>query len=268
MQSAPTLSASPSPRTLVPHEHGAYGQLAMPLLTALAIGRPGLASLGLAASVVLAFLAHEPLLVLVGQRGRRAREADGPRATRLLVLLGGLGALSGALGLLLAPAPARRALLLPGALGALVLWLVLRKLEKTTAGELIVAATLSSCAMPVALAGGAPLRTAAACFVTWVLAFSTATLAVQVVLVRTRSKGKRDPGRRYAAATGTLLAAAFAAVPLAGLPVAVPLALAPPALLSIAVCLTRFSPKRLRELGWAIVGTSVLTMVLLVTGLR
>jgi len=268
MQSAPPTTARSSARTLVPHEHGAYGQLAMPLLTALAIGHPGAASLALTVSIVLAFVAHESLLVVLGQRGKRALENDGPRARRLLATLGTLFTLCGAMGYALAPASARWALLVPSALAILVGWLVVRRLEKTTAGEMAVAATLSSCGIPVALASGVSLARAIACFVTWVLAFVAATLAVQVVLVRARSKGRRDPGRAYAAIAGTLLAGAFAAVPLAGLPSAAPVALAPSALLSATVCLTRFSPKRLRELGWAMVGSGVLTMALLVVGLR
>ena len=268
MQIASATSSPPSGRALVPREHGAYGQLAMPLLTALAIGRPGLASVTLSASVVLAFVAHESLLVVLGQRGKRALETDGPRARRLLGLLGTLSALSGALGIALAPAAARWALLLPAALALAVGWLVLRRLEKTAAGEMVVAAALSSCGLAVALAGGASLASSIACFFTWVLAFVAATLAVQVVLIRARSKGRSDPGRTDAAIVATLLAGSFAAVPLAGLPGAAPLALAPSALLSAAVCLSRFSPKRLRELGWAMVGSSLLTMALLVAGLR
>jgi YwiC-like protein len=263
-----TTAAPPSVRALVPREHGAYGQLAMPLLTGLGIGRPGLAAFALGASVVLAFVAHESLLVALGQRGRRALESDGPRARRLLGALGGASLLSGALGLYLAPTPARQALLLPAVLVLVVAWLVLRRLEKTVAGELVVACALSSCGLVVALAGGASVTNSIACFLTWVAAFATATLAVQVVLVRARSKGRRDPGRAYAAVAAALLAGAFAAVPLAGLPRAAPLALVPCAVLSATVCLTRFSPKRLRELGWAMVGSSVLTLALLVAGLR
>jgi YwiC-like protein len=268
MHGSSSISAPTPGRTLVPHEHGAYGQLAMPLLTALAIGRPGLASIALTASFVFAFVGHESLLVVLGQRGKRALEADGRRARRLLAVLGGLSAFSGAAGSMLAPAPARWALLVPAALGLVVGWLVLRRLEKTTAGEMVVAGTLSSCGLPVALACGAPLVRAVSSSLTWFLAFAAATLAVQVVLVRARSRGSRDPGRAYAAIAGTLLAGAFAAVPLAGLPRAAPLALAPSALLSAAVCLTRFSPKRLRGLGWAMVGSSLVTMALLVAGLR
>jgi YwiC-like protein len=268
MQTASSATFQPSTRTLVPHEHGAWGQLAMPLLTALAIGRPGVASLALTASVALAFVAHESLLVALGQRGKRALENDGARARRLLAALGLACAIAAALGIGLAPAPARWALLVPSALAAGVAWLVMRRLEKTIAGEMLVAAALSSCALPVALAGGAPIARAVACGLTWVLAFAAATLAVQVVIVRARSKGRRDPGKAYAAIAATLLAGAIAAVPLTGLPRAAPLALAPSALLSAAVCLSRFSPKRLRELGWAMVGSGVLTMALLVAGLR
>ncbi|OFX23405.1 MAG: hypothetical protein A2V77_00950 [Anaeromyxobacter sp. RBG_16_69_14] len=268
MQSAPSNPTPTPTRALIPHEHGAYGQLVMPLLTALAIGQPRLASAALTLAIVLAFVAHEALLVVLGQRGRRALEADGPRARRLLGALGGLAAISGTVGVLLAPLPARLALLLPAVLALVVAWLIVRRLEKTIGGEVIVGAALSASALAVALAGGAPLAWAIACWFTWALAFAAATLAVQVVLVRARSKGKRDPGVTYAAIATALLAGAFAAIPLAGLPRAAPVALFPTALLSIIVCLARFSPKRLRELGWAIVGSSVLTMALLVALLR
>ena len=130
------------------------------------------------------------------------------------------------------------------------------------------AATLSSGGLAVALAGGAPLAWAVGAWVTWVLSFSAATLAVQAILVRARSKGERDPGFLHAAAALALVAGAFAAVPLLGLPGAAPIALLPTACLSSAVCLARVSPKRLRELGWAMVASSVVTMVLLVAGLR
>src|SRR6266536_5679609 len=158
----PSLNASPAPtleptRTLVPHEHGAYGQLALPLLTALAIGRPGAASLLLTYAIVVAFVAHESLLVVLGQRGRRALAADAPRARRVLAILGGQAVLAGAVGLALAPPAARAALALPVVLAAAVAWFVWRRREKTIAGEVTVGAALSSGGLAVALAAGAPL---------------------------------------------------------------------------------------------------------------
>jgi len=267
-ETAPPPTTPSAARTLVPHEHGAYGQLAMPLLTALAIGRPTLGSIALTAAIVTAFVGHESLLVALGQRGKRALELDGRRARRLLVRLGALAAACAAVGVALAPSAARLALVLPVALAAVVAWLVVRRLEKTTVGEIVVAAALSSGGLAVALAGGVPLSWALACWMTWVLAFAAATLAVQVVLVRARSKGRRDPGAVHAALAAALVGVAFAAAWWWEFPAAAPIALVPTALLSVTVCLARFSPRRLRELGWAMVGSSVLTMVILVVGLR
>jgi hypothetical protein len=252
---------------MLPHEHGAWGQLAMPLLTALAIGRPGVAPTALAAAVVLAFIAHEPLLVLLGQRGRRVAEEEAPRARRWLAVTGGLAVLSGALGIVLAPAAARVALALPAGLAVVVALLVWRRLEKTTLGEIVVAAALSSAGWAVALAARAPSEDALAAALAWILAFAAATLGVRVILLRARSKGAHDPGKLHA-----VLAAALAGVAVllsaAGLPAALAWATLPTALLSIIVCLARFSPKRLRPLGWAIVGSSAVTLVILVAGLR
>jgi hypothetical protein len=265
--SSPPIATPIPRRSLLPHEHGAWGQLAMPLLAALAIGRPTPAALLLTASVLLAFLAHEPLLVALGQRGRRALAEDGARARRRLAALGALAAVTGAAGIAFAPAPARAGLALPALLSVGVLVLVWRRLEKTTLGEIAVAAALASAGFAVALAGGAPLRNAVAALAAWVLAFAAATLAVQVILVRVRSKGERDPGRLHAVLSA-LLAAAGVGLFAAGLPAAVAWGTAPTALFSIVVCLGRFSPRRLRELGWALVGSSAVTLIVLVVGLR
>jgi hypothetical protein len=110
----------------------------------------------------LAFIAHEPLLVLLGQRGRRVAEEEGPRARRWLAATGGLAAVTGALGIALAPAAARLALALPAALAVVVALLVWRRLEKTTLGEVFVAAALASAGWAVALAGHAPAEALAA----------------------------------------------------------------------------------------------------------
>jgi hypothetical protein len=264
---AHAATAVPARRSLLPHEHGAWGQLAMPLLTALAIGRLSPAAVLLTLGVLLAFVAHEPLLVLVGQRGRRVAEEEGPRARRWLAALGAGAAVAAAAGFALSPPDARAALLLPAVLAAAVGVLVWRRLEKTTLGEIVVATALASAGFAVARAGGATLEAAAAALVAWVLAFAAATLAVRVILVRVRSKGERDPGRLHAALAAGLGASAFALAG-AGLPIATAWATLPTALFSVVVCLGRFSPRRLRQLGWALVGSSAVTLVVLVAGLR
>jgi hypothetical protein len=254
-------------RSMLPHEHGAWGQLAMPLLTAFAIGRPTLAALALATAIVAAFLAHEPAIVLLGQRGRRARDENANRARRWLVALGALGVVAGAAGIALSPPAGRVALVVPAALGVVIVGLLLARREKTVAGETAVAAALASSGAAVALAGGAEREDAIAAAIVWTLGFAAATLAVQVILVRVRSKGARDPGRRHAA-LAALLAAVALGLSAAGLPTAIAWATLPTAVLSIVVSLARFSPKRLRELGWALVASSTLTLVILVVGLR
>ncbi len=265
---AAPAAVRPPPRTLVPREHGAWGQLALPLVSALVIGRPRASALLLTAATVLAFLAHESLIVILGQRGRRAATEETPRARRLLASLGGLASLAGLAGAALAPPLALGALALAAALAAVVAWLAVQKLEKTLPGEFLVGAALSAGGFAVALAGRAPFAWALASFVTWTLSFAVATLAVQAVLARARSKGARDPGRAHAAAAAGVLAGAFALSVAGAVAHAAPIALVPGTLLSIAVCLGRVPPRRLREVGWAMAGSSAIALVLLVVTLR
>ena len=65
-----------------------------------------------------------------------------------------------------------------------------------------------------------------------------------------------------------LLGVAIAVTALAGFPRAVPLALVPTAALSTGICLARPAAKRLREMGWAMIGSSLVTLLVLVATLR
>lgn len=269
---APVESPSPAaapPRTpsLLPREHGAWGQLALPLAAGLALGRPGAAALLLSLAIVLAFLAHEPLLVVAGQRGRRTRDALGARAARRLALLGAGAAAAGGAGLALAPA-ARLALAPAALLGAVVLALALARHEKTTAGEILVAGALAACAAPVALAAGAPARWAWSAAFTWAVAFAAATLPVRAILLRARTKGEVD--RRPAAAAGVaaLVALAVAGAARGLVPWAAALATLPVTLAALALTAAPVRPQRLTAVGWSIVAASVAGLLVLVLGLR
>ncbi|HEY7725325.1 MAG TPA: YwiC-like family protein [Anaeromyxobacteraceae bacterium] len=251
---------------LWPREHGAWAQMALPLATALLAGRPGAAAWLIAVAAALAFLGHEPALVLLGTRGPRARADDGALASRLLLVLGGSAGLAGLAGLWLAPQAARLAAVAPVALAAATALLARRRLEMTTGGEVVAGAAMAAAGLPVALAAGAPARAAAAAFAAWSLSFALAAIAVEAVLARGRP-GARDLGPRNALLSaavwaGSLLLAA------AGLPWVVPLALAPTALFAAGVCLARVGPQRLRRLGWLLVAATLAMLVLLVAGLR
>ena len=256
------------PHSLLPHEHGAWGQLALPMASALALGGLAPAALLLAAATVLGFLAHEPWLVLLGHRGARALADDGARARRFLGWLLFAATLCGAVGAWLAPWPARLALLLPAALAAAVIGLVLAKRERTVPGELTVVSALATSGFAVALAGGASLRVAAAATLTWELAFAASVFAVQGVLERARSKEPIDSGPRNALAVALVTGLGSAAALAVGLGWVVPLAVAPTALLSLAVCMGLFSPRKLRRLGWGLVGATGVTLLVLVALLK
>ncbi|MBK8937310.1 MAG: YwiC-like family protein [Polyangiaceae bacterium] len=78
----------PTPkRSLMPREHGAYGQLVLPAAAAL-IAWPSFGGAALAVAATAMFLAHEPALVLLGQRGARARAELGAAARSRLTVLG------------------------------------------------------------------------------------------------------------------------------------------------------------------------------------
>jgi hypothetical protein len=268
MPSAATAPPAAAPRSLLPQEHGAWGQLAMPLLSGLALARPTVAGSLLAAATVLAFLAHEPWLVAIGHRGERARLQDGPRALRALLGLVAAAAAVGGTGLWLAPADARSAALLPAALAAVVVLMVLLERERTIPGELAVAFALAGAGGVVALASGASPAAATAAFATWAIAFGGSVFAVQTVLLRARSRGERDPGALHAAAVLTIAAGGSGAAISSGLGWIVPIAVAPTIALSLVVCLARFSAARLRLLGWSLVAATTATLALLLVGLR
>jgi len=257
-------------RFLWPREHGAWAQMAMPLATGLLLGRPGspgAASWLFALAGALAFLAHEPGLVLLGTRGPRARQDDGALALRLLGALGVPALAAAALALALAPPAARISLLAPAALGVATALLARRRLEMTTGGEIVAGAAMASALLPVALSGGATARASLAAAVTWTLSFAIAAVAVEAVLARGRA-GLPDLGRRNAlrAAAIWALGAALGAVWLGW---ALPAALAPIALIGGATCLGRPGPGRLRALGWALVvgtGGTLAVLVLLLRG--
>ena len=260
----PTL---PAPRPMVPREHGAWGQLALPLVCGLLLGRPSASAALLALAVVAVFVAHEPLLILLGQRGRRPREEQGSRAWRWLAASCGIALGSGAAGLALAPPPARAALAVPTALGAAVAVLVWRRLEKTAAGEMLVAAALASAGGAVAVAGGAPLANALAATLAWVLSFAAATLGVRAVLARLRSRGDEDHRARNAALAALVGAAAFG-LSAAGLPAALGWATLPGAIAGVGIALAPLGGRHLRAVGWSIVAVSASTLGILLAGLR
>jgi hypothetical protein len=248
-------------RALWPKEHGAYGQIAFPLVTALALGRPSLASGSLALGASAAFVAHEPLLVALGLRGARARREHGARATQLALGCGALALACGACGWWLAGMSVVLASIPPLLLVAALLPLVVKGLERTTAGEVLAGAALSAAALPVAAAGGVSLALGAHVWAAWVVAFTASTSAVRLVIGRHKT-GARDRSLVALSAAATIAAGALSVcspVGLAAFPMVVAgwgLVARPP------------HPKDLRRVGWTLVACSSATAIVAITAGR
>jgi hypothetical protein len=253
---------------LIPHEHGAYGQLGFPVAAVMATGRPSVASALLVIACAAAFVAYEPLLVLLGQRGVRARREWAAEAKRTLAGSAGVAVLAGIAGAWLLRPELRWTLGVPAICGAAAVALVLARVHKTTPGELLVAVALSSCAWPVGVAAGLHPAPAAACAAVFAAGFCSATLAVRSTIALQR----REPASVSRAAAIIVAIASPVAVGilarLSGLDARLWIAAAPLSLLALVLAARPPSARHLRRVGWALIAASAGAAVILALLLR
>ncbi len=282
--------------SLLPKEHGAYGELAFPLATGLILSGLAWPSLALAAAAVSFFLANEPLAILLGARGQRLRDQLEARARVRGGILLILGVLLGVGGLVGSGSEAWPSILLPSGAALLLVPVVLAGKQKTVPGELLVATAFTTLLLPLALPWGAqPMRVVLAAAVWWV-SFALGTLEVHAIKARHKKKARN----RWApwvspVASGLVLGAALwmalgQAAPVlrawgpgggmeagAGgawgwVPEATRLlppaaaAILPPALAIFVLSLLKVHPRHLKRVGWTLIGANTLTLVLLLQG--
>lgn len=254
--------------SLLPKEHGAYGQITFPLLTAFAVAGVSPGGLLIAAPVIAGFLAHEPAAILLGLRGPRAHRELRQRALRWLGWCLAIGGSAGAAALLTIDAAARWSIVVPV---APALWLSVataRGKAKSWHGEVAAALAFSGAAMPVAMAAGAPAEAAAAVAIPFALLFVASTLAVRVVILRVRRGGdlRATTATRRAALSLAGGGAAALAVATAGgfLTPFVFVAAAPGLLTATVIAAYPLAPTQLRTLGWTLVAVSVVTAAIVV----
>jgi hypothetical protein len=256
--------------SLLPKEHGAYGQIAFPLATAFLVAGVSAAGLLVAVAVTAGFLAHEPAAVLLGLRGVRARRELGTRAARWLALCLAALVAAGLGALVTIDAEARAVLAIPFVPAVVLAVATLRGRDKSWYGEVAACAAFSGAAVPVAVAGGASPQAAATIAIPFALLFATSTLAVRVVILRVRGGGDAHATAATRRALFALTAAAIAALGAAmaiEILDAVAFAASAPGLLTAAAVAARPpAPARLRHLGWTLVGVSLLTALVIVAG--
>ncbi len=219
------------------------------------MGRPSLAAGLLAVAAVLAFIGHEPLLVLTGQRGSRARREHGRQARALVAELA-IGALLAA-GIAIAMDPGvLGALTLAAGLGAIALVLAILGRERTLVGEGVAASALAASALPVALTSGVSFQHAIVAWAAWSLGFAAVTCAVRAV-------ASRDAARPVAARLIPIAALAAAAVALAVLAPSPGVAALPLVLVAAVIAARPPDPRRLPQVGWALMATSATSAALM-----
>jgi YwiC-like protein len=252
---------------MFPKEHGAYGQLLLPLATSLLVARRTTAALCFAAAAVFAFLAHEPLLVVLGQRGPRAARDLRRRAISWLTATGVAAMAFGVAAVVTAPARIEVALAAPTALlVALAVVIALRR-EHTMAGEILAALTFASLTIPVVRAGHGSWYAASTCAAVFAAAFIAATVCVHAVIARMRrppATGARVGGTIAAVTSIVILwfAAAHGVISIIA-----PAAVVPICAIGAGVAIAAPSGKRLRTIGWSLVATTVMAAALLVLAL-
>lgn len=253
-------SAPQKPLSLMPREHGAYAQLGVSLLAALALvplsGRAWVQAM----ATVLVFLLSEPFLVLRGRRGEALRRSGAREARRRIGFY--LALLFPALALAWREAsPLQGASILPGLmLGLALLGLFLARREHSAPGELLASAAFSCAALPVTLLGGAKPAQALTLALGLTALHGLGTLLVRGFLTSQKHALARGP-RALPALLGLGLTAGWLASPL---PWPMALAFIPLTAAAFWVWVTPPSPRDLRTVGWVLTaGSAAGALVLL-----
>jgi hypothetical protein len=207
-------------------------------------------------AAVAAFAAHEPLLILLGHRGKRARGEAGQRASRRLAVLAAAGGAAAGLAAYLAPGAAALALA-PGAAAVALGGFLFRRRERTIAAEVLAGAALSGAGLPVALASGWPLSAALGAWAGWAAGFA-AIVSVVWPIAHKRALG---PVARTLASLIPALIVASAGSVLGAQAVA---AGAPLIAAGLAITAVRPAGRLLRPIGWMIAATTVAQAVAVV----
>ena len=261
-------------RRMIPREHGAYAELLFPIVTVFLGGLKTTSTWLLAIGAIDAFLANDPLLILVGQRGRRKKREQDDRAKRALLIFTVVGRGAGISGLALAPRVAQLAVVLPLLLGGTLIMLAIQGLERSMFGEALAAAALSSIAVPLGLSARLSLTAALAVALIWAATALLGTSVVRLTVARTKAKTPQELRTVGLTRAGLILVSlAVTAVGVAApfgsragfwvLAAAVPVAVT-----VLVMAALQPTARRLRLLGWSLVAANLLSLIAVVTTLR
>ena len=244
-----------------PREHGAWAQLLMPLAAALLCGRATTDSLLLALAALSLFVAHEPLLVLRGQRGKRALGTDAPAAHRHFLQRLGLALPCGLWVIAHQPRSLLPSLGVVALLGAAPVVLALLGRSKALAVPWLASTALAALAWPVALTAGMGHEAALLLATTWATGFSLMTTSVHACKARALSQPSLTAWVTVSVGTaGGALLGALLCEPWQPL--------APMALAAIVLTLLPVRLRFMSRVGWLLAAASLATLLLQVRATR
>jgi hypothetical protein len=251
------VSRSRSSADLTPKEHGAYAILAIPMIAALAVGGTSQAGWCIVLAAVAGFFAHEPLLIILGHRGRRVYHAN-PRAKPLLAVLLGVMLISSGVAFAWSGFAGRVAVVACLLAAGIIFSIALLGKHRTLAGQLCGVAGLSAPCLPILLAGGVDVWPAVEFWLTWLIGFSCTTVAVRGVIAV--QKCQPTDLMWIVLIALSLLVAINALGPL-------DLALATLPMIAISWYLMLRPPptKYLKRVGWSLVAGTAVTALLVIT---
>ncbi|NNM07010.1 MAG: YwiC-like family protein [Gemmatimonadetes bacterium] len=251
--------------SLLPREHGAYAELAFPLVTGLGLATPTVGTFAVAVGAFALFLVHEPLAISLGFRGARLQSQRGNRARIRVLALSALAVVSLIVGVRAAGSLLWPSLAFPLAPLLLLGPLMLLGRQKTLLGEILVITVFAATVFPLGATSGVPPSRILGASAVWWISFVLGTLEVHAIKA-THKGGDRSRWTRWgspvAAGATSLFCIVAAAGPLAAVRVPA-LALLPPALGTLALSVRRVHPRFLKRVGWALVGANTLSLIIL-----
>ena len=169
------------PVRLHPKEHGAYAILGVPLVVALVLGGLNTVAVLTTIATIAGFVANEPLMVLAGRRGERARSTT-PSALPILGSLLLLTMLAGVAAFWLSSSTVRWTLVACALFAAAGFAMSAAGWQRSLTAQLtgIIGLTLPSAA--VLLAGGFDSGTVARLSAAWIIGRVATTIAVRSVV--------------------------------------------------------------------------------------
>lgn len=255
-RSAVLTASVPSRVWLYPKEHGAYAILGVPFVVALVIVGLTPATVLFSIATVCAFLAHEPMLILAGCRGNRARVAAPqawPILIRRLIVTVSCGLLAFAFSLPLARAGMSLCLLF----ASIEVAVAVTGKSRTLSAQLTGLAGLTLPSAVLLTIGGIGIEVAAQFWLIWFAGRVATTVSVRTAIARHR---KNVLASRMAHICDLLLVTAIIVCGggiLAGTPqwlITIPL------LLSAVVLRTLVPhPRHLKQMGWSLLAVNVLS---------